>query len=149
MENWDDVTNTNLRGVWLSMRAEIQQMRRQGGGVIVNTGSVQGLASNPGFTAYTASKHGISGLTKTAALENARAGIRVNAVAPGPIDTAMTDRTLVGAPITKAQLAERVPAGRIGRPDEVARTVLWLASDDASFINGSIITIDGGIIAQE
>lgn len=148
-QNWDVVMNTNLRGVWLSMKAEIPQMRKQGGGAIINTASVQGLAANPGFTAYTASKHGILGLTKTAALENATENIRVNAVCPGPIDTAMTDRTLVGAPITKAQLANQVPVKRIGKPEEVARAVMWLATDESPFVTGTFLTIDGGVIAQE
>jgi NAD(P)-dependent dehydrogenase (short-subunit alcohol dehydrogenase family) len=141
--------NTNLRGVWLSMKAEILQMRKQGSGVIVNTASVQGLAANPGFTAYTASKHGILGLTKTAALENASANIRVNAVAPGPIDTAMTERTLNGDTAIRRQLENRVPVKRIGRAEEVARAVLWLASDESPFVTGTFLTIDGGIIAQE
>jgi NAD(P)-dependent dehydrogenase (short-subunit alcohol dehydrogenase family) len=149
LQDWETVMNTNLRGVWLSMKAEITQMRKQGGGAIVNTSSVQGLAANPGFTPYTASKHGILGLTKTAALENAQHNIRVNAIAPGPIDTAMTDRTLVGAPITKAQLANRVPVKRIGRPEEIAQVVMWLASNEAPFVTGAFLNVDGGVIAQE
>lgn len=149
MENWDVVMNTNLRGVWLSMKAEIPQMRKQGSGAIINTASVQGLAANPEFTAYTASKHGILGLTKTAALENAARNIRVNAVAPGPIDTAMTNRTLNGDAAIRRQLENRVPVKRIGRPEEVARAVLWLASDESPFVTGTFLTIDGGIIAQE
>ena len=145
---WDQVIAVNLKGVWLCMKHEIQQMRAQGGGAIVNTASVAGLIGAEGIAAYGASKHGVVGLTKTAALEYASAGIRVNAVCPGFIDTPMVAALIDGDPRTSARLARAHPLGRIGTPDEVAVAVVWLCSDAASFITGHALPIDGGLTVR-
>jgi len=147
-ENWNNVINNNLKSVWLCLKYEIRQMIQQGKGVIVNTSSVYGLTGcERGLPAYAASKHGIIGLTKTAALEYAQTGIRVNAVCPGAINTPFR-RQLGEQHESELKSAERYPVGRIGKPEEVAGTVVWLCSDAASFITGSIIVIDGGLTAQ-
>jgi len=146
-EVWDRVMGVNLKGVWLCMKYELQQMSRQGGGVIVNTSSVAGLKGSQGVSAYVASKHGIVGLTRAAALEYARSGIRVNAVAPGTIHTAMIDRFTGGDERMLQQFAEGEPIGRLGTPDEVAQAVTWLCSDSASFITGAVLSVDGGRLA--
>jgi len=140
-ENWDRVIGTNLKGVWLCMKYELAQMVKQGSGAIVNTASVGGLVGFEGIGAYVASKHGVIGLTKTAALEYATAGIRVNAVCPGVIRTPM----LADA---EALLAPLEPMGRIGLPEEIAEAVVWLCSDAASFVTGHPMVVDGGILAQ-
>lgn len=146
-ENWDKTIGINLKGVWLCMKNEIPQMLKQGTGVIVNCASVAGLGGFAGLPAYTASKHGIIGLTKTCALENAKAGIRVNAVCPGVIHTAMVDRvTGNDKEVEKAYIAME-PVGRMGRPEEVAEAVIWLCSDAASFVTGHALTVDGGFTA--
>lgn len=146
-ENWEKTIGINLKGVWLCMKNEIPQMLRQGGGAIVNCASVAGLGGFAGLPAYTASKHGVIGLTKTAALENAKAGIRVNAVCPGVIHTAMVDRvTGRDKEVEKAYIAME-PVGRMGRPEEVAEAVVWLCSDAASFVTGHAMTVDGGFTA--
>jgi NAD(P)-dependent dehydrogenase (short-subunit alcohol dehydrogenase family) len=148
-ENWDWVINVNLRGVWLCMKYEIRQMLQQEGGAIVNTSSALGLvATGRGLPAYVASKHGIVGLTKAAALEYARAGIRVNAVCPGAIRTPMHERLTGGDPEVDAQIAAAQPVGRVGSPEEVAEAVIWLCSDAASFVTGHTMVIDGGALAQ-
>ncbi len=147
LDNWDRVINTNLRGVLLAMKAEIAQMRRQGGGVIINTASVNGFVASPGYGPYVASKHGVLGLTKTAALETATANIRINAVCPGPIDTPMMQRLLGGSAPARQGMANRVPEKRLGRPEEIARTVMWLAAEDASYVTGASVTVDGGMMA--
>lgn len=144
--NWDRVININLKGVWLCMKYEIPYMREQGGGVIVNMSSVAGLVSNcfQRFPAYTASKHAVIGLTKTAAVEYAKASIRINALCPGfvhtPINAHQTSEL-------KALVSQRVPLGRLGTPEEVAETAVWLCSEAASFITGQAIVMDGGLIA--
>ena len=145
-ETWHQVIVVNLTGVWLCMKYELQQMRTQGGGAIVNTASVAGLIGSRGLAAYVASKHGVVGLTKTAALEYAQQGIRVNCVCPGVLQTPMTERALRD-PARQAQIAAR-PMGRVGTPEEVAETVVWLCSDAASFVTGHTMTIDGGMVAQ-
>ncbi|MBU1053397.1 MAG: SDR family oxidoreductase [Proteobacteria bacterium] len=143
-ENWDHVMNINLKGIWLCMKYEIPIMLKQGGGVIVNMSSASGLHGTPYQCAYSASKHGVLGLTKTTALEYAKFGIRVNAVCPGPILTPGTEGYFNRDPEAKAKLNATTPMGRIGLPQEIAETVLWLCSGGASYITGQSIAIDGG-----
>jgi NAD(P)-dependent dehydrogenase (short-subunit alcohol dehydrogenase family) len=146
-ENWARVIAVNLTGVWRCMKHEITQMLKQGGGAIVNMASIEGLIGFPGMSPYVGAKHGVNGITKTAALEYGKAGIRVNSVCPGIIDTGMIDR--LTAPIAELDtLIEMSPAGRKGRPEEIAKTVVWLCSDEASFVNGHHMVVDGGYIAQ-
>jgi NAD(P)-dependent dehydrogenase (short-subunit alcohol dehydrogenase family) len=145
-ERWHQVLAVNLTGVWLCMKYEIPQMLHQGEGSIVNTASVAGLVGSVGLSAYVASKHGVVGLTKTAALEYARHGIRVNCVCPGVIQTPMTESALRD-PALQAQITAR-PMGRVGAPEEVAEAVVWLCSDAASFVTGHTMTVDGGYGAQ-
>ena len=141
IDQFDQVTAVNLRGVFLAMKFEIAAMLETGGGVIVNMSSTAGLRGVKGIAAYVACKHAIVGLTQNAALDYAREGIRVNAVAPGPI----ASHRLAQLPEqTRAEIAARVPVGRLGDPDEVAATVIWLSSAQASFITGAVIPIDGG-----
>ncbi len=148
-ENWDRVIEVNLKGVWLCMKYEIPQMLKRRSGAIVNMSSVSGLVGDPGHPVYAASKHGVSGLTKSAALEYARRGIRVNAVCPAAIRTAMIERTLEVQPeLSWQSLASGHPIGRIGEPEEVAEAVLWLCSDAASFVTGHLLVVDGGVVAQ-
>ena len=147
-ENWDYVHNINLKGLWLSLKYEVQQMLKQGrGGAIVNMSSVAGLIGAAGLGVYIASKHGVLGLTKTAALEYAPQGIRVNAVCPAVIETAMADRAFGGDPaVNKAMLALH-PLGRFGKPIEIAEAVLWMCSEKSSFMTGHEIVLDGGMLA--
>ncbi len=149
-ENWDRVISINLTGVWLCMKYEISQMLQQGGGAIVNTASIMGLVGSwsPGAIAYNASKHGVVGLTKTAALEYAKSGIRVNAVCPGYIRTPLLENTLANVPDIEEQIVSRHPVGRLGRPEEIAEAVVWLCSDASSFVTGHTMTVDGGYVAQ-
>lgn len=147
-EDWDRVINTNLKGVWLSMKYEIPQMLKQGGGAIVNTSSVAGLVGFQGIPAYVASKHGVVGLTKTAALEYGKQGIRINAVLPGVIRTPMVERYLHGDPKAEELLLAQEPIGRLGTPEEIAETVIWLCSGAASFVTGDALVVDGGFVAQ-
>ena len=146
-DNWDLVIDINLKGVWLCLKYEIAQMLRQGGGAIVNTSSVAGVIGYPNISAYTASKHGVLGLTKTAALEYAKNNIRVNAVCPGVIRTAMIERFTSNDPQAEKQMAESAPMGRMGTPEEIADAVVWLCSDEASFVTGHPLIIDGGRVA--
>lgn len=146
---WDRVLNVNLKGVWLCMKYEIIQMLKQGGGTIVNTASIMGLVGSwSGTVAYNASKHGVVGLTKTAALEYARSSIRVNAVCPGYIRTPLIEEALASRPEMEEQIVSRHPVGRMGRPEEIAEAVTWLCSDAASFVTGHTMTVDGGYVAQ-
>ncbi len=147
-ENWGRIIAINLTGVFLCMKYELPQMLKQGGGSIVNTASVAGLVGLPGGTAYVASKHGVAGLTKSAALEYAKSSIRINAVCPGFIRTAMTERVMDGGSISEEAMIAAEPLGRIGKPEEIANVVLFLCSDDASFVTGIPFPIDGGYIAQ-
>ncbi|VVB94687.1 L-rhamnose 1-dehydrogenase (NADP(+)) [uncultured archaeon] len=147
-ENWDRVININLKGVWLCMKYEIPVMRNQGGGSIVNMASVAALVGFQEMPAYCASKGGIIQLTKVAALEYAKAGIRVNAVCPGVIRTPMVERLTSGNPEAEAQYAAMEPVGRMGTPEEIAESVVWLCSDAASFVTGHPMVVDGGLIAQ-
>ncbi len=148
-ENWDKVIDTNLKGIWLCMKYEIPEMLKQGGGAIVNCASNASITGFRGVPAYVASKHGVLGLTKTAGLEYATANIRVNAVCPGIIHTAMIDRfTGGGQPEGLAQLAALEPIGRLGRPEEIAMAVLWLCTEEASFVIGAGVVVDGGMTIQ-
>jgi NAD(P)-dependent dehydrogenase (short-subunit alcohol dehydrogenase family) len=144
-EDWDRVIGTNLRGVWSCMKHELRQMERQGGGAIVNNASVGALTGNPGIGSYIASKHGVVGLTRTAALEYVRRGIRVNAVNPGLIDTQIARDVVNGDERAYADIAKNVPIGRAGRPEEIASAVLWLCSPGASYVVGHALTVDGGM----
>ncbi len=144
VDDFDRAVRSTLRGVFLSMKEEIPAMLAGGGGAIVNMASTAGLRAVPGLAGYVASKHGIIGLTQTAALDYARRHIRVNAVAPGPIAT----HRLAQLPAEgREQVAATVPLHRLGQPEEVAATVVWLCSDQASFITGATIPIDGGRMA--
>lgn len=143
-EEWDDILNTNLRGTWLCMKHEISQMLKQGGGIIVNTASVLGLTGEYGLASYCASKHGIIGLTKTAALEYATKNIRINAVCPGPIRTEMLEAPMVYFDKMKDMLLAKTPMKRIGEPEEIAGAVLWLCSDESSFMTGKELVVAGG-----
>jgi NAD(P)-dependent dehydrogenase (short-subunit alcohol dehydrogenase family) len=147
IENWNRTIGINLTGVFLCMRAEIPKMLAMGGGAIVNNSSVAGLVGFAGIPAYTASKHGIVGLTKTAALDYATKGIRVNAVCPGVIETEMITRFTHGDAGAVAQLRQSEPIGRLGTPEEIADAVIWLCSDRASFVTGQAIAVDGGFVA--
>ena len=143
-EAFDRMIAVNLKGVWLCMRHELDQMQAQGGGAIVNTGSIAGLSGLPTSSAYVAAKHGVIGLTKTAALEYAEANIRVNAVCPGFIKTRMTEDTMQRR--GEAILAQ-VPFRRMGNPEEIADMVLWLCSERASYVSGAAYNVDGGWMA--
>ena len=148
-EDWDKVMAIDLKGVFLCLRAEIRQMIKQGGGgAIVNTASTAGLVGSHGMPAYTAAKHGVVGLTKVAGLEYSKAGIRVNAVCPGVIDTPMVERLVAGRPKVDARLVGVEPIGRKGKPQEIAEAALWLLSDYASFVAGFAMAIDGALTAQ-
>lgn len=144
-EEWDRVIGVNLRGVWSCMRRELRQMDRQGDGAIVNNASVGALTGNPGIGSYIASKHGVVGLTRTAALEYVKRGIRVNAVNPGLIDTQVARDVVAGDEREYAEIAKNVPIGRAGRPEEIASAVLWLCSPGASYVVGHALTVDGGM----
>lgn len=147
-ENWNRVIDVNLKGVWLAMKYQLPQMLKQGFGSIVNCSSIAGLVGFTGIPAYTASKHGVIGLTKTAALEYAKKNIRVNAVCPGVIQTPMIDRFTHGEKQIQNQLIAGEPVGRVGQPEEIANAVLWLCSDQSSFVTGNSLVIDGGWVAQ-
>ena len=148
-ESWDRVIDINLKGVWLCMKYEITQMLQQGGGAIVNTASIMGLVGSWSRSgAYNASKHGVIGLTKSAALEYAKSGIRVNAVCPGYIRTPLIEQTLSVNPDMEAEIVSRHPVGRMGEPGEIAESVVWMCSDAASFVTGHAMTVDGGYVAQ-
>lgn len=144
-EEWDRVIGINLRGVWSSMKYELRQMERQGSGAIVNNASVGALTGNPGIGSYIASKHGVVGLTRTAALEYIKKGIYVNAVNPGLIDTQVARDVVSGDESAYQDIAKSVPIGRAGRPEEIAAAVLWLCSPAASYVVGQAITVDGGM----
>jgi NAD(P)-dependent dehydrogenase (short-subunit alcohol dehydrogenase family) len=146
-EDWDRTMNTNLKGTWLCLKYEIQQMLKQGGGgAIVNMASVAGLIGAAGAATYCASKHGVMALTKSAALENARNGIRVNAVCPAVIETPMGER-IWGEPELRKFAIGLHPIGRFGMPMEVAEAVVWMCSDRASFMTGQSLVLDGGFLA--
>jgi NAD(P)-dependent dehydrogenase (short-subunit alcohol dehydrogenase family) len=146
-EDWDRTIDINLKGVWLCLKHEIRQMLKQGGGgAIVNMASVAGLIGSPGFATYCASKHGVMGLTKSAALETARSGIRINVVCPAVIETPMGERIFGGADIRPYAVGLH-PIGRFGKPMEIAEAVVWMCSDRASFMTGQSLVLDGGFLA--
>ena len=147
-ENWHRVIDINLRGTWLCMKHEIHAMLKSGGGTIVNTSSIAGLVGFANSPAYVASKHGIIGITKTAALEYAKKNIRINAVCPGVIQTPMIERATMGNQELRHQLIMSAPMARLGTPEEVAAAVLWLCSDQSTFVTGQTLTVDGGWLAQ-
>ncbi len=146
-EDWRKVIDVNLTGVWLSMKYEIPEMLRQGSGAIVNCSSVLGQVGFAGSSAYVASKHGILGLTKSAALDYATSGIRITAVCPGFIRTPMIEEAVGSSDEALAPLVALEPIGRVGEPEEIADLVVWLCSEQASFITGSSMVADGGWIA--
>jgi NAD(P)-dependent dehydrogenase (short-subunit alcohol dehydrogenase family) len=147
-ENWDKTITVNLKGIWLCMKYEIPEMLKKGKGAIVNCSSVAGIIGFQGFPAYVASKHGVIGLSKTAALEYAKLGIRVNVVCPGVIQTPMIDRLTGKKKETIEQFTDLEPLGRFGEPEEIANTTVWLCSDEASFVTGLAMPVDGGFVAQ-
>ena len=146
-DNWDRVMDTNLKGVYLCMRAEIPRMLKQGKGAIVNTASLAGLHGLLGQAAYVASKHGVVGLTRSAAIEYATTGVRINCICPGVTATPLITHQLKDKPHMEKVYVEMEPIGRLGRPEEIAAAMLWLCSDEASFCVGSIYSVDGGEVA--
>ena len=143
-DQWDMVIDINLKGVWLCMKYELPHMLKQGGGTIVNTSSILGLIAMANSPAYNASKHGVAGLTKTAAIEYGRDNIRVNAVCPGVIHSPMVDED---HDFDYSELLTKHPIGRFGKTEEVANAVIWLSSDAASFVTGHTMLVDGGYVA--
>ncbi len=143
-EDFDRVMSVNLRGIWSCMKFELRQMLKQGSGAIVNCSSIGGLVGGARRGTYQASKHGVLGLTKSAALENAARGIRINAVCPGIIHTSMLDEMMETQADALNAMLQDVPIGRLGRPEEIANAVLWLCSSAASFMIGHALTVDGG-----
>ncbi|HLK86456.1 MAG TPA: glucose 1-dehydrogenase [Candidatus Binataceae bacterium] len=148
LENWQRVIAINLSGVFYCMKYEIPEMLKTGGGTIVNTSSICGLAGIANTSAYTAAKHGVAGLTKTAALEFSSKGIRVNAVCPGFIRTPMVARVMDRGSFDEKAVIQTHPINRLGQPEEIAATVLWLSSDASSFVSGVPMPVDGAYMAQ-
>jgi NAD(P)-dependent dehydrogenase (short-subunit alcohol dehydrogenase family) len=146
-DEFERLISVNLKGVWLCMKYEIPQMLTQGGGVIMNMSSLLGLSGDRSAAIYAASKHGVLGLTKSAAKEYIAHGIRINAICPGTIRTPMLERSLGGDPDTIPGFGDWIPAGRIGTPEEIAAAVLWLCSDGAAFVVGHALQVDGGVLA--
>ncbi|MBD2034546.1 SDR family oxidoreductase [Leptolyngbya sp. FACHB-321] len=147
-EEYEHVMNANVKSVWLSMKYEIAQMLKQGSGAIVNNSSVLGVIGNSYVPLYIASKHAVLGLTRGAALQYAKTGIRINAVAPGAIDTDMFEQATGGQVDAKTQMAGLHPIGRVGKAAEIAQAVIWLCSEGASFVTGQALMVDGGFTAQ-
>jgi NAD(P)-dependent dehydrogenase (short-subunit alcohol dehydrogenase family) len=147
-DDFDLTMAVNLKGVWLCMKYEINQMLKQGNGVIVNISSINGLDGTPNAAIYAASKSGVISLTKSAALEYAKSNIRINAVCPGAIRTPMLEKVFNETGITQSQYESQIPINRIGDPNDIAHPVTWLCSDEASYITGHIMVIDGGVSAR-
>jgi len=147
-DNWDRVMATNLKGVYLCMKYEVPHMLKQKKGAIVNTSSLAGLKGLSGQAAYVASKHGVVGLTKSAAIEYATLGIRINAICPGVINTPLIAPNMKDRPHVEKGYIDMEPIGRLGKPEEIASAVLWLCSDEASFVVGSVFSVDGGVVAR-
>jgi NAD(P)-dependent dehydrogenase (short-subunit alcohol dehydrogenase family) len=148
-ENWDEIIAINLTAVWLSMKHELRQMVQQGsGGAIVNVSGTFGLIGCANIAPYSATRHAVLGLTKSAALEYVQHGIRINAVCPGATKTPLLDMVTGGNPEAEAQWARFMPIGRLARPDEVANTIVWLCSDESSFVVGHALAVDGGWAIQ-
>jgi len=147
-EDWDRLMNVNLKGVWLCMKYEIPHMLKQGKGAIVNASSMVGLIGLPKRSAYAASKHGVIGLTKVAALEYADAGIRVNAICPAVVRTPLVENIISSDPEAEAQLLSMIPMKRLATLEEIAEVVVWLCSDASSFVTGHAMLADGGVVAQ-
>jgi NAD(P)-dependent dehydrogenase (short-subunit alcohol dehydrogenase family) len=146
--DFDSTIAVNLKGVWLCMKYQIQQMLSQDAGVIVNISSINALGGTPNAAVYAASKAGVNSLTKTAALEYAKSNIRINAICPGPIRTPMLKNIIDDAGITDSHYESVIPQGRIGNPNDIANSTMWLCSDETSYMNGHIMVIDGGIAAR-
>ena len=147
-ETFDRVNAINLRGVWACMKHELHQMRDQGSGAVVNCSSLGGLVGLPGRAAYHAAKHGVIGLTRSAALEYAPRGIRINAICPGTIETPMVADMIAKGELSVPDAVANQPIGRLGRSDEIAAAVLWLASPASSLVTGVALPVDGGYTAQ-
>ncbi|MEM1402128.1 MAG: glucose 1-dehydrogenase [Pseudomonadota bacterium] len=145
---WDKILDVNLKGVFFCMKYELAYMLAQGRGAIVNTSSGAGINGVPGMTAYCAAKHGIVGLTRSAALDHARDGVRINAVCPGLIQTRILEDTFEQTPELEELYLQSQPMGRIGQPNEIGDAVLWLCSDSATLMNGAVVAVDGGYSAQ-
>lgn len=148
LEDWHRVLDTNLTGPFLCIKHELRAMRPARAGAIVNTSSVAGVIAAPGIVAYASSKHGLIGLTRTAAVEAAPHGIRVNAILPGSVDTPMLREYMALDPAVEAAVRDQQPAGRIGTPEEIAETVVWLCSDRASYVSGTALGVDGAAVAR-
>lgn len=146
-DNWERVIGIDLKGIWLCMKYEIPQMLKHGGGSIVNTSSIAGLV-NAGTPPYSAAKHGVLGLTKTAAVEFAQQGVRINAVCPGVIHTPMTQPLFEQMPDKMNQMMSAIPMARFGQPENIADAIVWLCGDGASYITGTALSIDGGYVIQ-
>ena len=144
---FDRIMNVNVKGAWLCMKYEIRQMLKQGGGTIVNSASVAGLVGAPTQAIYAASKHAVVGMTKTAAAEYARAGIRINSVCPGVVNTPMMARALERDPLREKKLRNLHPIGRFGESAEIANAAMWLCSEQSSFVTGHQLAVDGGLTA--
>jgi NAD(P)-dependent dehydrogenase (short-subunit alcohol dehydrogenase family) len=146
-EAWEAIIRLNMTSVWLCMKHEIPEMMKRGRGAIVNTASLSGIAANPNMLGYVATKHAVVGLTRSAAIDFAGHNIRVNAVCPGMIDTPMLRAAIAGSGLVVPDLVQGVPLGRAGVPEEIAETVIWLCSQQSTYVTGAIINIDGGTMA--
>lgn len=142
--DFDSIVEVNLKGMWLCMKHQIRQMLAQHSGAIVNISSINGLAGTKGASIYSASKYGVIGLAKSAALEYANSNIRINCICPGAIQTPGLEEAITLTGISNSVIASEIPMGRIGNPDDIANAVTWLCSEDAAFVTGHVMVIDGG-----